>query len=488
MKKQAKLFLLAAFSLMTVYTQAQNDSMYIMKNHNIISVYNLTNTDSIIFYNPYNHNLDKGTNDSLFVLKAGRIIGNHSIADVDSILFKKPTTGLIPLPRIGTREGTPYAEFYNTHTGEVFKPIGSNYVKVVVDNLGNVNHSAFAVGLYNPESAEEALKKMEECGFNLVRVFCFRGQYALRPILSVEGPYETNTPELYQPYLDNLFDFLERATRHRIYVQITIDQTPQNTYYNNLVASGYPQIETTMHREYMVPNAIIAKEIYIDKLIQGIIKHNPGLLTTIFAYEIRNEIHSETSLKPFSLTTGLVTTASGEYDMGNAVSRQACQDDNISLYLNRCVVRIKQNDPAALATASSFMFLPVAKVGLAGKGLLPINTKDVRWPVRLNIMFQTKLDFIDVHSYLPYDFNQALESSLWYLVDKTKKPFLVGEFGAHRKDFSTVTLAANALYSYRQNFINNGFQGALLFTWDETQLSRWTMLEGGEVIMNKLKP
>ena len=39
-----------------------------------------------------------------------------------------------------------------------------------------------------------------------------------------------------------------------------------------------------------------------------------------------------------------------------------------------------------------------------------------------------------------------------------------------------------------EDILDSGFQGALLFTWDETKHTRWTMEEQGGVIKEKLKP
>lgn len=401
---------------------------------------------------------------------------------------RKDSDKLVPLPRIAVRSGDPYAEFYNTVTGKKFQPIGSSYVRLYVKKDGTVFHCNFAEGQYDAKRAEKALKKMAESGYNVVRVWLYHGHFGLRPILSVEGPYETDTPELYEPYMKNLLDFIERATRHRVYIQLAIDRTPQNRYYTSMVNEGYPQVEGSINREYMVPDAIVAKEIYIDHIMQALKEHNPALLTTIFAYEIRNEIHTRADQAPFNATLGVVKTAAGEYDMSDPQSRQACQDENVTLYLNRCVDRIKKHDPQALTTSSIFTFAPVKKIGLAGKGLLPVDMEDNRWPVRPSVILASKLDFVDIHNYYPWKWMEGLESSEWESLDKTQKPFMAGEFGAHRTAFSKVEDAAEALFEYRRQILDSGFQGALLFTWDTEEHTRWTMIEDGEVIRERLKP
>ena len=396
--------------------------------------------------------------------------------------------GLSPLHRIGIRKTIGMAEFYDTVTGETFHPIGSTYLNLYVKDNGSVYHADFAVGQYDADAAEAALKEMHKYGYNTVRVWLYHGSPSLQPIMSVEGPQSTNVPDLYKPYMDNFLDFLEKANENNIYVYLAIDRFPQNEYYLKMANGGYPQIEGATNREYMVPGAIEAKEIYIDKIMETIKGHNPDLLSTILAFEIRNELHSTTAYGPFNKTEGIVETAAGSYNMADPASRQACQDDNVTLFLNRCVDRIKSHDPDALTTSSVFTFDPVRKTGMAGAGLLPVNCKDKRWPVRPEVLLKTKIDFVDIHNYYPWDWKSGLKSIGWESLDKSSKPFFAGEFGAHRTAFPNAEDAAQALYDYRQDILDSGFQGALLFTWDETKHTRWTMEEQGGAIKRKLSP
>jgi hypothetical protein len=399
-----------------------------------------------------------------------------------------------PLPRIKARVASPYAEFYNVQTGESFRPIGSNYVQLYT--IGStVYHSTFIPGLYDSSAAENALTIMQQSGYNFVRVFCYQGSSTLRsqspPLYSIEGPSSTNVPQLYQPYLNNLLDFLTRANSHGIYVQIVIDYTPTNVYYTNLVNTGYSYVTGSTHRDYMVSSAITAKQTYIRQLIQSIINYDPNLLSTVFSYELKNELNSTTDNGPFNLTSGWYTMGNGnEYDMSSATSRQACQDDNIKNWANKCVIAIREKDPNAMACASVFPFDAVGKNGYAGKGLLPITFSDKRWPARPSVLVTTNLDYVDIHSYLPKSWSTGLSSSEWSSIDKTLKPFTCGEFGAERATYYTgnVFAAAAGLYNYREYILDSGFRGASLFTWDTYSHIRWTAMEANAVINERLKP
>jgi len=414
-------------------------------------------------------------------------------------VFTYACNAITPLPRIKARTASPYAEFYNVQTGESFSPIGANYVQLYwIGGTGNGTggtggtcyHSAFIPGLYDSAAAENALTIMQQGGYNLVRVFIYQGDGALRNLglYSIEGPYATYVSDLYQPYLDNLLDFLTRANSHGIYVQIVTDATPTNAYYANQVAAGYSYVAGSIHREYLVSGAITAKRTYLGTLVQAIIDRDPNLLSTVFGYELKNELKSTTDQKPFTYTTGLYSMGNGiTYDMNSSASRQACQNDNIINWANQSVSAIKEKDPNAMVCVSVFTLYAVGKTGMTG--LLPITLSDKRWPALPSVLLQTNIDYIDIHSYKPNGWSTSMASAGWpSSLDKTLKPFTCGEFGALRTSYGPVANAASVLYSYRENILDSGFRGALLFTWDTETHTRWTAMEANAVINERLKP
>ncbi len=405
-----------------------------------------------------------------------------------------------PLDRIQTRSGSPYAEFYNTVTGKRFYPNGTNYVVIhwiedqpIPDDAKAFYHALFSPAYYDPADVESDLSAMNELGFNCVRVWCYQGNSLLReedpPIYSVEGPYNATDYELYGPYIANLLDFLKRCTNHGIYVLLTCDRIPNNSVYLAYYATGTPGVEG-IQREYMSTGGIAAKKIYLRKLIREIKYHDPGLLNTVFAWDLTNEIHAETDIEPFCNTTGTVFTGNGQYyDMSSPSSRQACFEDNALHFFQECSNVLKDEDPQALVGCSVFPFSAVGKSGMATAGLLPVDMPDIRWPLRpLVIERDSALDFVDIHCYMPWDFQDVLFSSEWSSIDKTHKPFTVGEWGAHRKQY-TLEAAAQGLFDYRKNnFYSHGFYGTFLFTFDEDTHHRISAMEQGALLGRYLRP
>ena len=243
------------------------------------------------------------------------------------------------------------------------------------------------------------------------------------------------------------------------------------------------------NRENMTPGSIAAKTDYLERVVQAVKKS--GLATTIFSYEISNEPCSWTNAKPFSVTTGIFKTAAGTYDMSSAASRQACADDNLVLALSTWRDAVKRIDPDTLVNVGLFSYAAVKKAGMATNGLLPIGTKDVRWPGRMKDVVSVT-DFGDLHMYVQSTGTtvaQHMESQEWSLIpNKNTKPFISGEFGAHRISYPDDATAAAALYDWRQDMLDTGFAGALLFTWDTLNHSRWTAVEGNGAVNKALKP
>ncbi len=60
---------------------------------------------------------------------------------------------------------------YNTVTGQTFVPRGANYVRLTQAPNGEIYHSAFEPGVFDPATVAAALDQMRHDGYNVVRVF-----------------------------------------------------------------------------------------------------------------------------------------------------------------------------------------------------------------------------------------------------------------------------------------------------------------------------
>jgi len=404
----------------------------------------------------------------------------------------------VAMPRIAPKSAEPVAYFVNTETNEKFTPVGSNYVRL--DWVGpGAYHITFNSGFYEGKAADRALAQMAKDGYNVVRVFVDQGEsvHQARSQFGTSGPYQTKTAELYQPTIDNFVHFLSLARHYGIYVIPVCEYWPYNKFYVPLAKGNIPKNIEHINTVYLSPGCIEAKKIYMTKLVEAVRDAAPQgqLLSTIFSWELTNEIHLDVTIKPFSLSSGKVSTADGgTYDMADPAERQQCMDNNVINWANQMVTAVKSVDPDAMVSASVFTYQIVCKEGPAG--LLPLKqTQDTRFPARpLTFIKSTDLSYVDVHTYPTtrvdkYSLKEALESSEYSEWDMTVKPFLMGEYGTFKDKYVDIDQVASIMAAHRKEALDLGFSGTLYWTWDTFSQKRiWHLLEQGGVINDALKP
>lgn len=144
-----------------------------------------------------------------------------------------------------------------------------------------------------------------------------------------------NSTPLFDPYMDNVADFLMRATKHNLYIIFVLDFFPRNNYFLKIASQSPNPNFQEQNAYYLHGGHIKAKAEYAIQFIFELRKRvGPAYLTTVFAYMIDNEAHFDASVLPFNTLNLTVTTADGKsYNMGNAIQRQACADSNFVIHL-----------------------------------------------------------------------------------------------------------------------------------------------------------
>jgi hypothetical protein len=96
----------------------------------------------------------------------------------------------------------------------------------------------------------------------------------------------------------------------------------------------------------------------------------------------------------------------------------------------------------------------------------PWRPGDTRHALPLPALERTALDFLDLHVYpgwdLPFDAYARNFAMQW----PSRKPLLLGEFGAYTFAYPTVADAAAGLQVIQRESCAWGFDGWLLWTWD----------------------
>ena len=371
-----------------------------------------------------------------------------------------------PLPRIGVRDGEgewqEWRVFYNTKTGEQFHPEGYNHT---ILGMGNW-HATFNVGQYDPEAMEDTLSHMAELGSNIIRLWAW-GE-------NVEGEGVTGLSDshgLNAEYMSNFIDFLQRATRHGVYVIAIFDRVPTNAYYDSIVESAdnneFTSI-TGVNRQYLAPGLIAAKGALAADFIRYIKEADEGLLNTVFSWQLANESNIHSAQGPFMYREGHIMTANGKtYDMSDKDSRQACWDDGIVHWTNELTAAIKEVDPNT--------FVNVGFWTADAHGREPYNglldpEPDPRIPPRPSVLVDDNcsVDFISASIY-PWGDEPIVrpEAHEWEAVKASGIPTLAQEYGARKR--KTLETAADHVIALRDQFYAMGYQGSLFWSWNLEQ-------------------
>lgn len=373
------------------------------------------------------------------------------------------------LPRIAVRAG----RFVVAATGREFRPFGFHYIRLRSDGA----HYVFAPGLYDAARADAMLADLETHGANVVRVFFGS--------LGIVGPNGLDTV-----FVNNLCDFLERATRHHVYVLPVVDWIPAASRYKSAADAG-GNTAGGMQALFLNDARIGAKARYLTDVIAAIRRHDRRLLSTVLAYELENEACFEMSAPPFSVPAIPFEYAGRRYTMSDDSDVQALMDAATQRWAGRLVAAVRRADPQALVGASVFTYAAVGRTGPSA--LRRDSTPDVRVPMRPLTLAASRLSYVDVHLYAasPEGVQRDLKSIEWERLRdacrKRGKPLLAGEFGTFRVVHPSEAAAAYAMGWYLRSIAGLGFAGAIYWTYDcEEQAPLWNAKSASGGILKAL--
>lgn len=348
--------------------------------------------------------------------------------------------------QIGVRIMDGVGEFYDKSTGEKFIPRGNNYVRLDPQSrdggFPQIYHSVFDPAYYDSEEVIQAFTEMQMLGYNSVRVFISQNTIV-------------TTYNLDPAYMQNIIDFLNLAKEHSLFVIFTLDWVPGGKYgeilsrdccenFNNYNASTLPAAGLEANKKFF--------QDFIKYLID---KEAP--LDTIFSFQLRNELFYEMNVPPLSLKSGIVEGANGvSYDMANADDKTRMADENMVFWINALRDAIIELDPTALVSVGFFWPQEpnLARIGDPRY----INTAPAIW--------ETSLDFIDLHAYPASELNLEEYAQNFGIEAMQEKPIIMGEFGIATFSIPSVDNAASILMNWQADSCKYGFDGWLLWTWD----------------------
>ena len=393
-----------------------------------------------------------------------------------------PPEPIRALPRIAVRGG----RFVETGTFRPFVPRGFNYIRLRTfekDGAKHLWHDTLNPVTYSPERTEAMFLDVQKRGFNVVRIF-------LDPMPEFGFVEKAGAEGLSTKYMRNLLDFLERARSHGVYVIPCFCYLPDAARYRT---GPPPDGIRGGNQQYLHPEHAEMRARYMADVCAAIKKHDPALLSTVFAYELENESHFMATEPPFSSTAGTVQWGSQEYDASNPADLQRLADDGIIAAVASAHRQVTRVDREALIGASVFTF---RAVGRHGPGRLREDkTPDPRFPARPLAIARSKSAYVDIHFYpvkpdtLDGDYRSIEFPQLREACRKAGKPMIVGEIGAFKFAYADLPSAAEAMRISLDRLFKDGFTGFLYWTYDNMEQSDmlWEALAGNGEIMAVLE-
>lgn len=364
-----------------------------------------------------------------------------------------PPTSISTTPvehHIGVRVVNGVGEFYNRSTGNKFVPRGMNYIRLAQqtksDGSSTFGHALFDPGKYDSSRVSGDLQKMHADGYNVIRVF-------LSP-----DTMGTASGGLSPAYMNNIADLLNHAKQNKIYVMFTLDWIPGGKYASILSADCCSTF-ALMNANFLPPAGLKANQIFYQDFIRELFAlHAPT--EYIFSYQLRNEMFYETDQPPLSLSSGVVKTANGKsYDMSIPADKDRMVKENLVYWLDEMRTSILEVDSTALVSVGFFH----------PQGPNPARIGDPRLAVTEPAIWQSTLDFIDLHAYPGFELNLKEHVENYGVNGMQKKPIIMGEFGGEKSRFSSIQAAAQAFIDWQVESCNYGFDGWIFWTWDLTE-------------------
>jgi hypothetical protein len=379
-----------------------------------------------------------------------------------SIVTTAPATP--PDHDVGVRVVNGVGEFYDRFTGERFVPRGMNYVRLGrqtrADGSITYGHSLFDPGQYDPVVVGADLQKMHADGYNVIRVF-------LSP-----DTMGTAQGDLSSDYLANVVDLLDHAAANSLYVMFTLDWLPGGTYGDILSADCCTEF-ALMNANFLPPAGLRANQAFFRDFAAELIRRNAAT-EHVFSYQLRNEMFYDSDQPPLSFTSGTVTTANGSsYDMASAADREAMLEENSVFWLDSVRAAILEVDPTALVSVG--FFVP--------HGPNPARIGDPRVVVSAPAIWESTLDFIDVHAYAGFELDLLEHVENFGMSGMQTKPIVMGEFGGEVSRFESITAAALTFRDWQVESCDYGFDGWIFWTWDLDEQADFfnALMEGGAI-------
>lgn len=371
--------------------------------------------------------------------------------------------------RIGVRRVNGLGEFYNKQTDEKFIPRGANYV--FVPSADEYTLWLLKVGVYDPKRTRRDFAALASRGYNTVRVFLDQCNSGIGCI------GDDDNAGLNPAYLDNIADMMRAGRENKIFILFTSNDLPdQGGYSEEANSASGATFAGYRNSYYLTPPAISATRRYWRDLLTGLVERNAAF-DAVLGWQLLNEQWMFIDQPPLSLTSGLVQTTTGSYNMSDPNQKTQMVSDGLVYYIAQMKEEILLHDPTALVTMG--FFTP------------EIAAPD--WYVETaSLLERSDLDFFDFHWYPGGALGFQIHAEHFGMIGYDEKPILLGEYGAFRHIYSDIDSAARAATQTAAESCLYGFDGWLYWTYYPASSTvgdrTWGMVEEDNFFLNLFAP
>lgn len=369
---------------------------------------------------------------------------------------------------LGIRQIEGVGEFYNIKSNETFIPRGVNYAFVPQGN--SYTNLILKVGVYDPQRTRDDFARLADLGYNTVRVFldhCSQGSDCIG---------DSDNIGLNPDYLDNITDMMAAARETGIYLLYTSNDLPDQGGYSEEANSG-SDVSFASYRNsyYLRPQAITATRRYWRDLLTGLVERDAAF-DSVLGWQLLNEQWMFRDQPPLSLTSGLVETTTGTYDMSDPAQKTQMVSDGIIYYIAQLKEEILLHDPTALVTMGFFVPEIVAP----------------DWYVETaSLLEKSELDFFDFHAYSGGpSFQDHIEH--FGMIGYDAKPIILGEYGSFRHIYPEIDSAARIVSNWVAESCEYGFDGWLYWTYYPSDASAgdrtWGLVDENDYLLELFAP
>ncbi|MEK6193536.1 MAG: hypothetical protein N2F24_04835, partial [Deltaproteobacteria bacterium] len=372
-----------------------------------------------------------------------------------------------PTHVIGIRQIEGVGEFYNIETGKPLVVRGVNYV--FVPQNGSYNLLLLKVGVYNAARTRKDFNRLANNGYNTVRLFidhCGSGSGCIGG---------ANNQGLSGRYLDNMADMLAAANEAGIFILFTSNDLPdQGGYSEQANSQSGDDFAGYRPAYYLTAEGVKATQRSWADLLTGL--HARGAPTgSVLGWQLLNEQWLFLDQPPLSLTTGMVTSTTGTYDMSIEAEKWRMVSEGLIHYIAEVKAEILKHDPTALVT-----------MGFFAPGVAP------DWYVETaSLLAGSDLDFFDFHAYPGFEPFEELATAFG-MKGYDAKPIVLGEYGSFRDVYPELDSGARAITKWQAISCELGFDGWLYWTYypaDESVGDRtWGFTDEGGYFLDLLSP